>query len=583
MANNTTMNAISLKPFATLKKSNDLKIVVVSVLYYASAQFGLWLSFGETKTIPLWPPAGLALALLIILKHRTWPAITIGSLIAVAMVFLHLGITFSFSVVMAMVIIAIGNTLEALFGHFLIRKLIRVRNPFLKTTHVFIFLLVALLMCTLGSGISMLSMWSNHIITSEATISTFSSLWLSNVVSVLIITPFVISWTANFKIEINWQRIVEGIIFIGALALIVMCLQLDTISSTIEKSVPFLIMPFLLWLGFRFNLQTTMTGILIASLLAIYFTLHNEGPFVLNTEANSRLILQVFIGVISISTIILYATVNERTVAQKAIEKFNEQLETKVKERTQELHDEIQMRKKIEEKTRISNSKLRKANIELDNFVYSVSHDLRAPIASVLGLVNLAKKEEDITMMKKYLAMVAESAERQDSFIKDILDLSRNARLEVDSEKIEFEEMINEIFDQLKYSSGDKQILKDIDIRQDVPFSSDKKRLKVIFNNLISNAIRYSNHTDPYIKIDIAVDNVTAKININDNGRGIPKDHLKNVFKMFYRATDDNAGSGLGLYIVKETVDKLRGNVALNSVEKKGTTVNLEIPNLSDN
>ncbi|MBL6444906.1 MASE1 domain-containing protein [Fulvivirga sp. 29W222] len=577
------MNAISLKPFATLKKSNDLKIIVVSVLYYASAQFGLWLSFGETKTVPLWPPAGLALALLIILKHRTWPAITIGSLIAVALIFLHLGITFSFSVVMAMVVIAIGNTLEALFGYFLIRKFIKVRNPFLKTTHVFIFLLVALLMCTLGSGISMLSMWFNHIITSEAILSTFSSLWLSNVASVLIITPFVISWTANFKIEFNWHRIVEGIIFIAALALIVMSLQIDTISSTIEKSVPFLIMPFLLWLGFRFNLQTTMTGILIASLLAIYFTLHYEGPFVLDSEDNSRLILQVFIGVISISTIILYATVNERTVAQKAIEKFNEQLETKVKERTQELHDEIQVRKKIEEKTRISNSKLRKANIELDNFVYSVSHDLRAPIASVLGLVNLAKKEEDIIMMKKYLAMVAESAERQDTFIKDILDLSRNARLEVDSEKIEFEEMINEIFDQLKYSSGEKQILKDIYIKQDVPFNSDKKRLKVIFNNLISNAIRYSNHTDPYIKIDIAVNSVTAKININDNGRGIPKGHLKNVFKMFYRATDDNAGSGLGLYIVKETVDKLRGNVALNSVEKKGTTVNLEIPNLSDN
>lgn len=577
------MNAISIKPFATLKKSNDLKIVVVSILYYLSAQFGLWLSFGVTKTTPLWPPAGLALALLIIFKHRTWPAITIGSLIAVAMVFLHLGVVFSFSVVMASVIIAIGNTLEAIFGHYLISKFIKARNPFLKTTHVFVFLFVALLMCTLGSSIGTLSMWLNQIIPTEATLSTFSTLWLSNVVSVLIVTPFVISWTADFKLYINWQRIVEGIIFVAALILIVMALRIDSISSTIEKSFPFLIMPFLLWLGFRFNLQTTMSGILLASLVAIYFTIKGEGPFVLATEDHSRLILQIFIGVISISTIILYATVNERTVAQRTIEKFNEQLETKVKERTRELHDEIKMRKKIEEKTKISNSKLRKANVELDNFVYSVSHDLRAPIASVLGLVNLAKKEEDITMMRKYLTMVAESAERQDTFIKDILDLSRNARLEVAREEIAFEEMINEIFEELKYSSGLKTISKEIDIKQDVPFSSDKKRLKVIFNNLISNAIRYSNGHDPSIRIDIEVDNFTAKININDNGRGIPKNHLKNVFKMFYRATDDNAGSGLGLYIVKETVDKLRGNVALTSVEKKGTSVNLEIPNLSEN
>lgn len=576
------MNALSVKPIATLKKSNDLKIIVVSVLYYLSAHFGLWLSFPETKTMPLWPPSGLALALLIIFKHRTWPAITIGSLIAVAMTFLHLGVTFSFSVVMSLVIIAIGNTCEALFGHYLINKFIQARNPFLKTTHVFIFLLIALLMCTLGSFIGVFGMWLNYIITTEAVMSHFSTWWLSNAVSVLIITPFIISWIEDFKITFSWQKFIELIIFLAALGLVLLSLRIDSISSTIEKSFPFLTLPFLLWLGFKFNLQTTMSGVLIASLLAIYFTILGQGPFALSTEDNSRLILQIFIGVTSISTIILYATVRERTVAQEALERFNEQLEMKVKERTQELHDEIQMRKKIEEKTKISNSKLRKANIELDNFVYSVSHDLRAPIASVLGLVNLAKREEDIEMMKKYLTMVADSAERQDNFIKDILDLSRNARLDIDTEEIEFEEMINEIFDHLKYSAGDKKITKEVDIRQEVPFSSDKKRLKVIFNNLISNAIRYSNGHDPYIKIDIEVDNITAKININDNGRGISKDHLKNVFKMFYRATDDNAGSGLGLYIVKETVDKLRGNVALHSVERKGTTVNLEIPNLAD-
>ena len=575
------MTSISLKPFAALKKSNDLKIVVVSVLYYASAQFGLWLSFADSKTAPLWPPAGLALALLIIFKHRTWPAITIGSLIAVALVFLHLEVAFSFSVVMSIVIIAIGNTFEALFGHFLIKRLIKARNPFLKTTHVFIFMLVALLMCTLGSGMATLSMWSNRIISADVIISTFSSLWVSNVVSVLIITPFVISWTADFKIVIDWQRVIEGIIFIASLVLIIATSRIGPISSTIEKSFPFLIMPFLMWLGFRFNLQTTMTGIMVASLVAIYVTLQGDGPFVLDSEDNSRLILQVFMGVISISTIILYATVNERKVAQRAVETFNEQLEVKVRERTQELHEEILVRKQIEEKTRISNSKLRKANIELDNFVYSVSHDLRAPIASVLGLVNLAKKEDDVGIMKKYLSMVAESAERQDAFIKDILDLSRNARLEVDKEDIEFEQMINDIFEQLKYSSGEKLITKDIEINQKVPFSSDKKRLKVIFNNLISNAIRYSND-NAYIKIEILVDGYTAKININDNGKGIPEKHLENVFKMFYRATDDNAGSGLGLYIVKETIDKLRGNITLHSEEAKGTTVSLEIPNLCE-
>jgi len=303
----------------------------------------------------------------------------------------------------------------------------------------------------------------------------------------------------------------------------------------------------------------------------------------LSDEINSLVMLQIFIGIISITILTLHATVNERTEAQAALQQFNEKLEVKVQERTKELNDEIQVRKQIEEKINISNAQLRKANIELDNFVYSVSHDLRAPIASVLGLVNLARQEEDAENMLKYVEMIGLSAQQQDCFIKDILDLSRNARLEVAHEEIKFENMINEIFDQLKYSGGDKKVIKEVNVDQKYPFKSDNKRLKVIFNNLISNAIRYSNGHDPVIQIGIHIDDGTAKISINDNGKGIPEEHLDKVFKMFYRATDDNAGSGLGLYIVKETVEKLRGNVSLQSEESVGTTVSLEIPNLNSN
>ncbi|UII23115.1 MASE1 domain-containing protein [Fulvivirga ligni] len=575
------MNASTLKILARVKNSDDLKIVAVSIFYFLSAQFGLLLSFSESKIIALWPPAGLALALLILFKHKTWPAITIGSLIAYAMVFLFQGTPFSFSVVMALVITSIGNTCEALFGYYLISKFIRVRNPFYKTGHVFIFLFVTLCMCIIGSGIGSLGMWANNLLELEDFTSYFSSWWLSNVISVLIITPFIISWTAPFKLEISWSRTLEAVIFVGMLTVILLTMEYSDFSETIEKSLPFLVMPFLLWLAFRFNLQTTMSGILIVSFIAIYFTINKLGPFSLTTEYDSRSILQIFTGVVSISTLILYATVRERAVAQEEIKVFNEKLEQKVRERTEELHEEIRMRKKSEETIKISNSKLRKANIELDNFVYSVSHDLRAPIASVLGIVNLATKENDIEMMQKYLSMIADSAERQDNFIQDILDLSRNSRLDVGRDQINFDNLITEIFDQLKYSAVDKNVIKEINISQTHSFISDKKRIKVIFNNIISNSIRYSREDNPMIKIDVEIDEATAKIQVHDNGQGIPKRHMKKIFDMFYRATDDNAGSGLGLYIVKETIEKLRGNVNISSLENEGTTVNLEIPNLT--
>ncbi|HLT71424.1 MAG TPA: HAMP domain-containing sensor histidine kinase, partial [Cyclobacteriaceae bacterium] len=103
-------------------------------------------------------------------------------------------------------------------------------------------------------------------------------------------------------------------------------------------------------------------------------------------------------------------------------------------------------------------------------------------------------------------------------------------------------------------------------------------RLKVILNSLISNAIRYRNGKDPIIKVKVRVGEEKARVSIEDNGKGIAKEHLSNVFKMFYRATDDGHGSGLGLYIVKEAVERLNGSIKINSKVGEGTTVNLEIP-----
>ena len=561
-----------------IRDSLDFKIVIVAIFYYLSAQIGILLAFPETKFVPLWPPAGLALALVVLTGYRTWPAITMGSLIANAIVFLNNELVFSIGTISALTFIAVGNTLEALLGYYLIKNFIKKENPFNKTNDVFKFLIITLIICLIGALANTTGLWLNDMLAADKIVGNIGSCWMGDVVSVLVLTPFILSWIEPFKTSFSRKRNIEISIFAILLALIIYLLRVDYISYTIEKSFPFLIIPFLLWLGFRFNLQTASFGVLIVCFLSILFTVSGLGPFVLETESNSLLILQIFLGIISISTIILSATVRERMEAQVALKSLNETLEARIIDRTKELNEEITERKKIEEKIKVSNQKLRKANVELDNFVYSVSHDLRAPIASVLGLVNLALKESDIVMVKKYLDMVAKSAEQQDNFIKDILDLSRNSRLGVKKEEVQFENMIEEIFDQLKFISKNKKIKRVIDINQEKPFYNDQRRLKVIFNNLISNSIRYSNGRAPEIKIGVDVTNGSARIAVQDNGVGIEKEHLKNVFKMFYRANENNSGSGLGLYIVKETVDKLGGSIKLESKLDVGTKVTMEIP-----
>jgi signal transduction histidine kinase len=252
-----------------------------------------------------------------------------------------------------------------------------------------------------------------------------------------------------------------------------------------------------------------------------------------------------------------------------------------VQERTRALNEEINTRKDTEEKLVRTNKELSKRNTELDNFVYSVSHDLRAPIASVLGLINLAKKDKETSMKDMYLEMIHKSAMQQDDFIKEILDQSRNSRLEVKREEILFEPLIDETFSQLKFAtSTGKSVEKVIQIQQQQPFYSDRWRLKVILNNIISNAIRYRNGKDPVIKVDIVINEHLATLAIQDNGKGIDSDHLPNIYKMFYRATDDGAGSGLGLYIVKEAIDKLNGQIQIESEVGKGTLVRLSIPEI---
>jgi signal transduction histidine kinase len=175
--------------------------------------------------------------------------------------------------------------------------------------------------------------------------------------------------------------------------------------------------------------------------------------------------------------------------------------------------------------------------------------------------------------------MINNSALQQDNFIKEILDQSRNSRLEVKREEVLFQSIIDETFNQLRFATSTGQsVEKTIKVKQDKPFLSDPWRIKVILNNIISNAIRYRNGKDPVIKVDVSVEDHQAKLTIEDNGRGISKEHIDKVYQMFYRATDDGAGSGLGLYIVKETIDKLQGTIDISSEEGKGTKVTFAIP-----
>jgi signal transduction histidine kinase len=565
-----------------LKYTVDLKICIIALLYYLFARLGYFLAFEHTTALPTWPPSGIAFALIILMGRSSWPGITIGALVANIMAYWNTPNLQPQTIIVISSSIAIGSTLEALIGNNLVQAWIRDSYPFKNTRNAFRFLFVTMMMCIVGAGIAVLTLYYNNVTPVENLLRTGFLMWVGNAVGILLFTPFVLSISQKNYLKISSAKGIEIGVFLLLISGIYGLLKVEHLHTTFERALPFLVLPFLLWLAFRFDLIIAIAGVLITSLFAIYTTAHGQGPFVLAESYDSMLLLQIFIGAISISTIILSATVKERFETQLKLKEFNINLEGMIQERTKELNDEIVIRKQAEEALNQTNQELSKRNTELDNFVYSVSHDLRAPIASVLGLINLAKKDNDGAMKDMYLEMVHKSALQQDNFIKEILDQSRNSRLEVRREEIIFEDLIEETFSQLRFAtSTGKAIEKIVKVHQERPFYSDRWRLKVILNNIISNSIRYRNGKDPVITIDIDIREHAVILAIKDNGKGIEKDHLPNIYKMFYRATDDGAGSGLGLYIVKETVDKLHGKIDIESEVGKGTTVKMEIPEIA--
>lgn len=225
------------------------------------------------------------------------------------------------------------------------------------------------------------------------------------------------------------------------------------------------------------------------------------------------------------------------------------------------------------------NRELKKVNSELDKFVYSASHDLRAPLASVLGLVNVARLGDgkDIPL---YLDLIEKSIQRLDGFIRDIIDFSRNARMEIIREEITFNTLIHEVMADLRYLDEKNRILRIVTVNGYGVFHSDSRRLKIILTNLISNAIKYHNlrKEDPFIEVKVDYTETQATIRVIDNGSGIAEQHMLNIFKMFYRANENIKGSGLGLYIVNETVEKLRGEISVSSKLDEGTTFTVSLP-----
>jgi len=505
-------------------------------LYVGTARLGLWLADVEyAGASPIWPPAGIALAALLLFDQRLWPSITLGALL----VTLSTGVPFA-----AALVAALGNTAEALVAAWLLRHVAHLDQTLSRIQDV-----VSLIICgavigpvlsaTLGAG----SMELFGRISSEELAETWRIWWLGNALSALVITPLFLSWRAKEPFIRSGLNALEAIIYLVVL-LAVGSLVIGLVGPERFDSYPITFLPFPvgLWIALRFGQRGATAATFILSALAIMGTRRGGGPFVSEHLTESLSFLQVFIGVTAITTMLFAAAFTERNKAISA----------------------------------------------RDEFIAVASHELKSPLAPMkLQLQSLSRcvekgKAEALTpdRLLPKLHALERQIDRLASLVRELLDISSlraGKPLSLDRAEVDLAELAHDVVERFHDELERAGCVTDLRIQVNPKGIWDRLRLEQVLTNLLVNAMKYGKGKP--ITVTVASDDTHAIFSVLDHGVGIPKEAQARIFERFEQIKPGSAsGLGLGLYIARQIVEAHGGCIKLKSTPGKGSLFVVELP-----
>ncbi|MES2133922.1 MAG: HAMP domain-containing sensor histidine kinase [Bacteroidota bacterium] len=225
---------------------------------------------------------------------------------------------------------------------------------------------------------------------------------------------------------------------------------------------------------------------------------------------------------------------------------------------------------------------LKLSNNDLEMLFYATSHDIKSPLLKVKELTQSASQKTTEPLIKEYLNLINQSWEKLINTVDELGIITNVRSEEIKPETINLESLIRSVYSEFNSLPGFDTIIFSLDVSVKNGFFSSPGLLKAIFRNLIENSIKYSTKRNSFSFLKISITSQTddmLKMEISDNGIGIKKEHHDKIFDMFYRGTDHITGTGLGLYIVKCSVEKLHGAIAFESNEDVGTSFSIVLPN----
>jgi signal transduction histidine kinase len=525
-------------------------IGILAAIYFIAGKLGLMLASLHASASPVWPPAGIALAALLLLGYRTWPAIFVGAFLVNVTTAGNVATSFA---------IATGNTLEALAGAWLVNRFAAGKDFCDRPQGVFKFALAAAISTIISPvfGATSLALtgfadWANYG-------AIWLTWWLGDATGDLVFTPLVLLWSVASRRRWNKKEAAE----VGTLLLLLVLLSIVVFGGWFEISsrsypIAFLLGPLVIWTAFRFTQRETATGIFILSVLAVWGTLHGFGPFIRETENQSLLALQSWTAVLTITAMALSAGMAER----------------------RRIEEELQQQKAVVETT----------NRTKDHFLAMLSHELRTPLTPVIStLESLETEPAQPEDTRSALAMIRRNIELETQLIDDLLDFTRVARdkMQLRFVPVDAHLAISNVVEICRAEVQSKRLRVHLNLRANAHLvAADTAKFQQIIWNLLKNAVKFTPENG---EITISSSNPSPQvlmISVRDTGIGMEPEVMRRMFDPFEQGNRSFerrfGGLGLGLAISKSLAQAHGGTLTAQSGGRdRGSTFIFSMPTLS--
>jgi signal transduction histidine kinase/FixJ family two-component response regulator len=572
------------------RSNKVLLIFSIALVYYVTAKLGQYLAIPPGFITPVYPPSGIALAVILLVGYRAWVGIWLGAVVAATWpLWANTGIL-SMSIASGLGI-ATGSVLQALVGAFLIKRFIGSYQAFTNAPNVTKFTGIELLSCMVSPTFGATTMHFCGFIEGKNYIISWLTFWLGDTIGVLVIVPLLLFWiehwlrrrnhTANQATTPELQSSSPRSLQFTLEVVIWACslLGVATVAFGFGYPVEYLLIPLLVWSAFRSEQRFIAIAIVLVSALAIAGALRGTSSFNRSTLNESLLLLQAFIGTITVTTLILSAVIIEREQVKARLERANEELEFKVEERTAAL-------KQSKETAEV-------ASRAKSEFLANMSHELRTPLNGILGYAQILSRSQSWgEKERKGVNIVYQCGSHLLTLINDILDISKieARKLELAPHTAYLPALLQGIAEIVSIRAEQKGIdfvyLPDTSLPESIEV--DEKRLRQVLINLLGNAVKFTDRGKvtfraerldqlPLTSLESSTEFSSTKLRfqITDTGIGMSPEALEKIFQPFEQVSDQkrNAeGTGLGLAISQTIVQLMNSQIQVQSQLGAGST-----------